>query len=112
MAEVRMKEKIKPGERAKLVDALNSGDSEEACRALALFCPCRNRVYDREVWKAIFAARDSGLPGARDGAEHAIGTLRERAHTDPRSQKLLSELDEYLDEDLLDMAAIAEWGPR
>lgn len=63
--------------------------------ALRLVCPCRNRTYDRELWRQVFSAyRDRELCGdVRDQAGHAISTLYERARTDPRTQELLRWLD-------------------
>src|SRR5258706_484956 len=78
-----------------LLHQLNSGDADSKQRALQLLCPCRNRVYDRQVWVAIFDVYEHGDTGnVRDQAGHAIGTLLERARTDPRSQELLQWLSE------------------
>ncbi len=77
----------------RLLDELACGDAETKEHALGLVCPCRNRNYDRQLWLAIFQAYECGETGeVRDKAGHAIGTLLERARTDPRSQKLLREL--------------------
>ena len=63
-------------------------------------CPCRNRVYDREVWKRIFVARESDDFKIRQEAKHAIHTLLDNGKTDSRSLELLLRLPPDLTEDL------------
>lgn len=78
----------------RLVETIHCGDTGDQQHALMLACPCRNRRYDKELWLAIFRAyAESDDAQVRDQAVHAIGTLRERARTDPRSQKLLLWLE-------------------
>ncbi|HLV79987.1 MAG TPA: hypothetical protein VKT32_06870 [Chthonomonadaceae bacterium] len=73
-----------------LLEILACDDLDAQKDALRLLCPCRNRRYDKEVWRAIFDAYQTALDaGVRDQALHAIETLRQRARTDPRSQDLL-----------------------
>ena len=73
-----------------LLQELSCGDPNAQAETLHALCPCRNRRYDKEVWRAIFAAQaESDNAQVRDAATHAIETLRERARTDPRSQELL-----------------------
>lgn len=58
-------------------------------------CPCRNRYYDKEIWRAILKARDTATDAkTRDRANHVIATLRERARFDTRSLELLLWLRE------------------
>ena len=79
----------------RLLDILEGDEPEEKQKALRLLCPCRNPHYNKEVWKTVFRAAESGEDAhVRDQAQHAIGTLRERARTDPRSQDLLLQLAE------------------
>lgn len=95
----------------RLLDALAGGDAEAQCDALRDLCPCRNRRYDREVWRAIFAAYEgSEVAAVRDQALHAIETLRGRVRTDPRSQELVCWLAE---QGVADLAmTLPEWQPR
>src|SRR5579871_3141571 len=96
-----------------LVRILDDGTTEEKCHALTLLCPCRNRVYDTEVWARIFRARESDEVGVRDKAAHAIGTLMDRVSTDPRSWELLIQLEDQVGEDLrTGILSIGLWGPR
>lgn len=77
----------------RLLGALGGDDPVAKREALRTLCPCRNRRYDREVWLAIFEAYETGVgDDVRDQAQHAIGTLLQRARTDPRSQELLEWL--------------------
>lgn len=77
----------------RLLDMLACDDPKEQAETLTLLCPCRNVRYDKEVWVAIFhAAHCSTDHVVRDRAGHAIGTLRERARTDPRTQVLVGWL--------------------
>jgi hypothetical protein len=79
----------------RLLESLTCGDEDDRKATLQLLCPCRNRRYDKEVWLAIFDAyRHAPGIGVRDQAGHAIGTLVERARTDPRSQELLRWLEQ------------------
>jgi hypothetical protein len=78
----------------RLLETLSCGDESDRKQTLELLCPCRNRRYDKEVWLSIFDAyRNAEGVGVRDQAGHAIGTLFERARTDPRSQELLRWLE-------------------
>ena len=51
------------------------GSSEEKCDALTRLCPCRNRIYDREVWQRIFMASEDDDWQVRQKEKHAIDTL-------------------------------------
>ena len=78
-----------------LLEALAGNDVEAQCDALRDLCPCRNRRYDREVWRAIFDLyAGSEEASVRDQAIHAIETLRGRVRIDPRSQELVRWLGE------------------
>lgn len=73
----------------RLLEELACDDPAKQNAALRAACPCRNRRYDKELWLAIFQTyAETNIYTVRDAAEHAIGTLRERARTDPRSQEL------------------------
>ena len=45
------REKIHLDELPQLIHDLEKGSTGEKCHALRLLCPCRNRVYNREVWE-------------------------------------------------------------
>jgi hypothetical protein len=93
-AEERSKEqRVTSRDIPRLLDTLACDDPNARAETLTLLCPCRNVRYDKEVWLAIFqAAKCADSHVVRDRAGHAIGTLRERARTDPRSQALVSWL--------------------
>src|SRR5438128_1761047 len=107
------KERVRSRDIPRLLDLLACDDPKEKADTLTLLCPCRNVRYEKEVWIAIFHAFQCGEgPAVRDRAGHAIGTLRERARTDPRSQELLRWL---VDQRIAppDMTeAIPAWRPR
>lgn len=89
------KRKIQGREIPQLLEAIRCGEPKDQKDALALLCPCRNPRYDIEIWRTIFNAQTSANSiEARDQAGHAIGTLRERARKDPRSQDLIRRLNE------------------
>lgn len=89
----KQQDKITPRDMPRLLEILEGDNAEEKQKALRLLCPCRNAHYNKEVWKKVFLAAESGEDGhVRDQAQHAIGTLRERARLDPRSQDLLLQL--------------------
>src|SRR5579884_3400035 len=71
-----------------LIATLGCGTENAQQRVLRLLCPCRNRVYDVEVWMAIFRTYDSRTDDTdlvRHRAKHAIDTLRKQARTNPFS---------------------------
>ena len=70
---------ISRGEMRSLVLALQAG--QEKFDALMRLCPCRNCVYDREVWKRIFVARESDDFKIRQEAKHAIQTQQLISYT-------------------------------
>lgn len=92
-ADRKQEEKVTSQDMPRLLDILEGDQPEEKQHVLRLLCPCRNPHYNKEVWKTVFHAAAEGEDGhVRDQAQHAIGTLRERARTDPRSQDLLLQL--------------------
>lgn len=97
-----------------LIRALDEGSEEEQCQALLLLCPCRKRIYDRQIWQKIFRAKDSDDSfKVRHQAQHAIITLQQRAWQDPRSLQLLLELEADLKKDLVGEGfTIGLCGPR
>ncbi len=108
----KQKEKVTPQDMPRLLDILEGDHSEDKQKVLHMLCPCRNPHYNKNVWKTVFRMADAGEDGQiRDGARHAIGTLRERARTDPRSQDLLQQLakDGVVTPSLLD--TIPVWSP-
>jgi hypothetical protein len=83
-------QKVRSRDVPRLLELLACDDAAAQAETLTLLCPCRNVRYDKEVWTAIFlAAKCSDAPQVKDRAGHAIGTLKERARTDPRSQELV-----------------------
>jgi hypothetical protein len=104
--------KVRSRDLPELLETISCGDPKSQKAALELLCPCRNPRYDLEVWRAIFTAHaESTNPGVRDQAGHAIGTLKERAKDDPRSQELIARLQaEGLDSHSLS-DAVPVWIP-
>lgn len=105
--------RVRSRDLPELLEAIACGDAKSQKAALELLCPCRNPRYDLEVWRAIFTAyAEATHPGVRDQAGHAIGTLRERAKDDPRSQELIARLQaEGLDSHSLS-DAVPVWVPN
>ena len=110
---LKRRAKVRSGDLPKLLETISCGDAKSQQAALALLCPCRNPRYDLDVWRAIFTAyAEATNPGVRDQAGHAIGTLRERAKDDPRSQELIARLqEEGLDSHSL-TDAVPVWVPN
>src|SRR5437763_1079453 len=106
-------EKITPDDLPRLMETLTGDSAEAQKQALRLLCPCRNRVYDRDVWVEIYRALDSPLgEEVRDRAKHAVKTLEERAKQSEDAQELLEWL---ADEEVTShpvAEAIPEWRPR
>lgn len=76
-----------------LLEVLRGEDTTAQCAALRALCPCRNRRYDKEVWIEIFRLfRTTSDNRVRDGAQHAIDTLKNRVRSDPRSQELVRKV--------------------
>ena len=105
--------KVRSRDLPKLLETISCGDPKSQKAALELLCPCRNPRYDLDVWRAIFTAyAEATHPGVRDQAGHAIGTLKERAKDDPRSQELIARLHaEGLDSHSLS-EAVPVWVPN
>ena len=104
--------KIHGKEIPQLLETIRCGDPKDQKDALTLLCPCRNPRYDIEIWRTIISAQTSADSiEARDQAGHAIGTLRERARTDPRSQELILRLKEEGVGGAELAAAVPTWQP-
>src|SRR5437016_14071314 len=87
-------EKITPEDLPRLMETLSGENAAAQQQALRMLCPCRNRVYDRDVWVEIYRALDSPLgEEVRDRAEHAVKTLEERAQTSEEAKELLDWLE-------------------
>jgi hypothetical protein len=57
---------------------------------LRLLCPCRNICRDALVWQTVVRiSRTHHVGEVRDGAHHALGSLRERARIDSQAAELL-----------------------
>lgn len=57
---------------------------------LRLLCPCRNICRDVEVWQRIVQLwRTHHVGEVREGAHHALNSLRERARIDSQAADLL-----------------------
>ena len=108
-----VKQRVRSRDIPRLLNTLACDDPKEQADTLTLLCPCRNVRYDKEVWAAIFRAFDCSEDHVvRDRAGHAIGTLRERARTDPRSQELVRRLVEQRIAPVDMVEAIPAWRPR
>ena len=107
------RKRITPGDVPRLREILEGEDAAAQCDALMGLCPCRNRVYNREVWRAIFEVYETTESAeVRDKASHAIQTLRERIRTDPRSQDLVRSLAGESPSAAQLMDAVPVWNPR
>lgn len=61
---------------------------------LRLLCPCRNTFRDREVWGYMIRVYKTHHIGeVREGAHHAVMSLRERARIDTQTAALLHEIN-------------------
>ncbi len=117
MAEERQRRKghgrLTARDMPRILAAIEGEDPDARHDALRAMCPCRNRRYDREAWLAILQTYETADGDAeRDDAQHALGTLVERARRDPRSQELLRWLAEQGVSSLILDSAIPEWRPR
>lgn len=57
---------------------------------LRLLCPCRNICRDVEVWRTIVrTSKTHHVSDVREGAHHALISLRERARIDTQAAELL-----------------------
>lgn len=80
---------------SRLLQMLQSEDVHQQYEALLVACPCRNRYYDKEIWRAVCIIRwTSPDAKARDRANHVLGTLQERTRFDLRSVQMLRWLAE------------------
>jgi hypothetical protein len=96
-----------------LIEVLEGDDAGAQCDALHHLCPCRNRSYDTAAWAAVFRAfEETENAAVRDGAHHAIDTLKSRLRTDPRSQDLVRQLAAASPTAAMLANAVPEWNPR
>ena len=57
---------------------------------LRLLCPCRNICRDVDVWRTMVRiSRTHHIMEVREGAHHALNSLRERARIDSQAAELL-----------------------
>ncbi len=78
---------------AEITASINAEKSDQRCDVLKELCPCRNQVYDLEVWREIFRAARDGKLRTRHRAAHAIATLLQKSQTRARWRDLLQRLD-------------------
>jgi len=89
-----------------LLEALACGDATVQQQTLGVLCPCRNRVYEIEVWREIFRVYseadmaievrgDKTMREVRNRAAHAIQTLNEFARTQEMARELIKSLETY-----------------
>ncbi len=83
---------------AQITASINGAKSEQRCDVLRELCPCRNHVYDIEVWREIFRAGREGNLRTRHRAAHAIATLLQKSQTSRRWRHLLQRLDADLEQ--------------
>lgn len=60
---------------------------------LRLMCPCRNTCRDPEVWRTMLSLYRHHRREVREGAHHAVMSLRERARIDTQTAALLHEIN-------------------
>src|SRR2546426_27701 len=80
--------------KAEILRGLNGHAGREAqLEVLRLLCPCRNTIRDPEVWRfVIHLSRTHYRHEVRDGAHHAVKSLRERARIDTQTAALVREI--------------------
>ncbi len=83
---------------AEITASINAAKSDQRCDVLKELCPCRNQVYDIEVWREIFRAARVGKLRTRHRAAHAIATLLQKSQTSARWRDLLQRLDADLEQ--------------
>ncbi|HLK55635.1 MAG TPA: hypothetical protein VKU00_03675, partial [Chthonomonadaceae bacterium] len=97
------KTKITVHDVPRLLKALSCGDPKAQQNALGLLCPCRNKVYEHEVWREIFRTyeaaefnmvmrNDAEADLVRNRALHAIQTLHEKAQEEAPAREILDWL--------------------
>jgi hypothetical protein len=98
-----MMTKVTIDDLPRLLETLMCGDAGAREQALGLLCPCRNRVFDNDIWFAIFKTYQEAdmavtVRGQKEAepvlsrARHAIETLHEFAVFDTRAQAVLADL--------------------
>ena len=91
------KHRLKRYSAEDIVVSINAAKSDARCEALRELCPCRNQVYDIDVWREIFRAAREGKRRTRHRAAHAIATLLQKSQTSARWRDLLQRLDADLE---------------
>lgn len=77
-----------------ILDRLAGRAGHEALlEILRLLCPCRNTCREPDVWRAMIHLYETHHDGeVREGAHHAVMSLRERARVDSQTAALLHEI--------------------
>lgn len=57
-----------------------------------LVCPCRNTCREVDVWRAMLSLYKHHRRDVREGAHHAVMSLRERARIDTQTAALLHQI--------------------
>lgn len=78
-----------------ILDRLAGRAGREALlEILRLLCPCRNTCREPDVWRAMIHLYETHHDGeVREGAHHAVMSLRERARIDSQTATLLREIN-------------------
>lgn len=67
---------------------------EALLEILRLLCPCRNTCREPEIWRRMIRLYQEHHVGeVREGAHHAVMSLRERARIDTQTAALLREIN-------------------
>ena len=83
-----------PG-KDEILARLASSNRDELLAILTSLCPCRNACYDVAVWEAMLGLSETSADrDVREGAHHALLTLRETSRADTRARDLLRRLAE------------------
>ncbi len=82
---------------AEIMASINAAKSDTRCNVLKELCPCRNQLYDIDVWREIFRAARDGNRRTRRRAAHGIATLLQKSQTSVRWRNLLQSLDADLE---------------
>ncbi len=91
------KDRFKRQSAADIVASINGARSDARCDVLRELCPCRNHIYDVDVWREIFRAARDGNRRTRDRAAHTIATLLQKSQASARWRDLLQRLDADLE---------------
>jgi len=72
------------------------GGREAQLEILRLLCPCRNSCRDADIWRSVislYTTRRHHAGEVREGARHAVKSLRERARIDTQAAALLHQIE-------------------